>query len=135
VPRFSGRPFPDVDLRGSSDPATCEDCHRDRRHQPRPVTRPLGGPTGPRWDGGPAQGLIELEVSSLGGSRLCRHQWCTQGAGWAVPSFSLGEVLTGLYNPVTLTVTGNELKMTMMIAFITINSGLVPLNEGLCAQI
>ena len=56
-----------VGLRGTSYPATCQDCHRDRRHQPRLVTGPLGGPTGPRWDGGPAGGLIKLEVSSLGG--------------------------------------------------------------------
>jgi len=48
------------------------------------VTGPPGGPTGPRWDGGPAEGLIELEVSSLGGFGLCHHQWCTQRAGWAV---------------------------------------------------
>jgi len=52
--------------------------YRDRRHKPRLVTGPPGGTTGPRWDGGPAWGLIKLEVSSLGGSRLCRHQWCTQ---------------------------------------------------------
>jgi len=63
--RFDGRPFPDVGLRGTSDPATCEDCHRDRRHQPRLITRPLGGPTGPRWDGGPAEGLIKLEVRGV----------------------------------------------------------------------
>jgi len=43
-----------------------------------------GNPTGPRWDGGPAEGLIELEVSSLGGSGLCHQQWCTQRTGWAV---------------------------------------------------
>jgi len=69
-------------LRGTSDPATCEDCHRDRRHQPGLVTGPLGGPTGPRWDGGPAAGLIKLEVSLLGGSGLCCHYWPTQTAGW-----------------------------------------------------
>ena len=27
----------------------------------------------PRWDGSPGGGLIELEVSSLGGSGLCHH--------------------------------------------------------------
>jgi len=81
VLRFDGRPFPDVGLRGTSDPATCEDCHRDRRH-PRLVTGPLEGPTGPRWDGGPAQGLIKLEVSLLGGSGLCHHYRRTQTAGW-----------------------------------------------------
>jgi len=70
---FGGLPFPDVGLRGSPDPATCEACHRDRQHQPRLVTGPPGGPTGPRWLGGPAEGLIELEVSSLMGSRLCHH--------------------------------------------------------------
>jgi len=113
VLRFGGRPFPDVGLRGSPDPDTCEDCHRDqlttaplsvcvpdvigvlsvwisnqkkhknRRHQPRLVTGSLWGPKGPRRDGGPAEGLIELEVSSLGGSGLCHHQCCTQRAGWA----------------------------------------------------
>jgi len=67
---YCGSPFPDVGLRGSPDPATCEAYHRDRRHQPRLVTGPPGGPTGPRWDGCPAQGMIKLEVSSLGGSRL-----------------------------------------------------------------
>jgi len=67
VLRFGGRPFPDVGLRGAPDTTTCEACHRDQRHQPRLVTGLLGGPTGPRWDGGPAGGLIELEVSSLGG--------------------------------------------------------------------
>jgi len=82
VLKFSDRPFLDVGLRGSPDPATCEDCHRDQRHQPRLVTRSPGGPTGPRLDGGPAGGLIELEVSSLGESRLRHHQWCTQRAGW-----------------------------------------------------
>ena len=41
--------------------------HRDRRHQLRLVTGPPGGLTGPRWDGGPAGGLIKFEVSSLGG--------------------------------------------------------------------
>jgi len=64
---------PMLALRGSPDPATCEACHRDRRHQPRLVTGPPGGPTGPRWDGGPAGGLIELEVSLLGGSGLCHN--------------------------------------------------------------
>ena len=39
----------------------------NKLHQPRLVTGPPGGPTGPRWDVGPAEGLIELEVSSLGG--------------------------------------------------------------------
>jgi len=53
--------------------AICEACHRHRRHQPRLVTGPPGGPAGPRWDGGPARGLIELEVSSLWGSGLCHH--------------------------------------------------------------
>ena len=36
----------------------------------RLVTGPLGGPMGPRWDSSPAQGLIKLEVSLLGGSGL-----------------------------------------------------------------
>jgi len=85
VLRFGGRPFPDVGLRGSPHPTNCEDCHRDRRHQSRLVTGPPGGPMGPTWDGGPARGLIKLEINSLVESGLCRHQWCTQGAGWAVP--------------------------------------------------
>jgi len=46
------------------------------------VTGPLGGPTGPRWDGGPVGGLIKLEVSLLGGSGLCRYYRRTQTAGW-----------------------------------------------------
>jgi len=63
--RFDGCPFPNVGLRGTSDPATCEDCHSDQQHQPRLVSRPLGGPAGPRWDGGPAKGLIKLEVRGV----------------------------------------------------------------------
>ena len=55
------------------DPATFKACHCDLRHQSRLVSGPPGGPTGPSWDGGPAGGLIELEVSSLGGSGLCHH--------------------------------------------------------------
>jgi len=38
------------------------------------VTRPPGGPTGPRWNCGPTRGLIKLEVSSLGGSGLSCHK-------------------------------------------------------------
>jgi hypothetical protein len=48
VLRFGCRPFSDVGRRGSPDLTTCEACHRDRQHQPRVVTRPAGGPAGPR---------------------------------------------------------------------------------------
>jgi hypothetical protein len=37
--------------------------HIVRRHQSRLVIGPLGGPTGPRRDDGPAAGLIELDNS------------------------------------------------------------------------
>jgi len=42
------------------DPTACDDCHRDRQHQPRLVTRPPGGPTCLRWESDPAAGLIKL---------------------------------------------------------------------------
>ena len=61
---FDGRPFPNVGLRGTSDPATCEDCHRDRRHRPKLVTGPLGGPTGPR-PGRMDESCMSLDLAKL----------------------------------------------------------------------
>ena len=42
----------------------------------------LEGPTELKRHGGPAGGSIEFEFNSLRESVLCRHEWCTQGAGW-----------------------------------------------------
>ena len=56
--------------------------------------------TGPSRHVGPIGGLIGLKVSSLRGSRLCRHKWCTQGAG--CPRLNLLKEEPGFNRPVEL---------------------------------
>ena len=42
----------------------------------------LEGPTESKRHCVPSGGLIKLEVNPLRESVLCRHEWCTQRAGW-----------------------------------------------------
>jgi len=123
VLKFDG----EVGLRGTPGPrpgATFEDYHRDRRHQSKLVTAPLPGGIsyGSEAEWRPRAGLIELEFSSLRGSRLYRYKRHTCVLIKLKISSSQG--LTGLtIKPVTFKSNGSELNWMASVARLRVIRG------------